>query len=158
MVRIVQPRSAYRAAVITMLSVIIAASVVFLVLRSFGAEEPPQAHQRTLLDVTLLWRCESGHTFMEPGVAHPRTCPFCLGPAHAVAEGFFCTSHGAQVVTVKFAADENGELVMSEWRVGGQAWQPADQALTCPRCGRVLVRKPKDPFEGVVRPKRRENR
>jgi hypothetical protein len=132
---------------ISLLVTLLTAAILFAVWQFWQDEEPPPVYQRGLSDVYLDWKCEAGHIFRMRGQAEPRTCTICGRRAYPIIR-FTCPQHGDMEVSVRYAIDENRVAHPSAFRVDSGTWVPADEPLRCPRCNRVLIPKPKDPFEG----------
>jgi len=146
-----------------MISLTLAAAAAVLlpvVWRLWGSEETTIAHQRTLAEMELDWRCEEGHdfrgkghTFGPDGLTSPRTCWKCGEPAYPVAT-YVCPVHGAYEVTVRFTIGDDGRPRVAQVRWAGRGWVTEEEGLRCPRCERRLEYSD-DPFIGRNRnPKR----
>ncbi len=157
-VRIVEPRSTTRMALISFL--ITAAAAVFLlaVWRFWRIEEAAAPHMRDVNETRLKWRCEAGHHFFELGRAEPRACPRCGKPAYPVGI-WTCPEHGEFEVAVRFGPEPDGRARVSAYLIPGQDWTPASAGLHCPKCGAELVRKPDDPYSDMPKqPRKRKSR
>ncbi len=157
-VRIVNPRSVQRVAMLTMLGISSLAFLIFLGFRLLGNNEPvPVPVNRGLEDVHLNWRCEVGHAFRAPGRVGQGVCAKCSGPAFPT-EAFDCRQHGTISVSAKFEIDVDGEPRVAQFRVAGKEWLDAGTEPKCPKCGLSLERRPRDPLAGLERSKRKETR
>ena len=154
-VRIVENRPAHRTATVTLLVASLAAILLFTGWRIWREDRTVIPPQRTLGDVQLRWKCESGHAFFERGQSDPRACPTCGRPAYPV-DTYECAKHGAFEVSVRFANDPDGRAEVSELRLEAAAgvkgeWVFASDGLRCPKCGLPLHRQPADPLRGLGR-------
>jgi len=127
---------------------LLTAASLFAIWRFWREEEPAPIYQRGLPDVYLDWKCEAGHVFRMRGQAEPRSCTVCGRAAYPIVR-YSCPQHGDIEVSVRYAIDENRVAHASEFRVDSGRWVSGEEPLRCPRCNRVLIRKPKDPFEAA---------
>lgn len=147
-VRILQPKSATKAARISLILAGAVALTVFVAFRLWQSEAVPNPVQRSLMDIVLEWRCEVGHTFLAQGQLDRQSCPECGRLSYPLAR-FHCTEHGEVEVAANFTAHEAGPPELSQLRVQGKEWISAHEDLPCPRCGKPLVRAPRDPLAEV---------
>lgn len=155
-VRIVRHRTIPRAAWISLVVVAVAALslfVVFLLLR-WQADSAVVPHQRTLTDTRVEYKCEAGHSWKAMGQVEPPTCAACAKPAYPVGS-FVCQRHGTFEAAARFVNGPDGIPRLSELRLTGKDWVPADQGVVCPRCGRRLLRLREDPLRGLSRDRKR---
>ena len=154
-VRIVESRSTSRTATVSFLVTAAAAVLLFVIWRFWRADEIMPPEPRPLSQVTWKWECDAGHTFRASAHAEPRACPRCGRPAYPV-DTWRCEEHGEFKVAVRFRRDAAGGLHPLEYRVADEDWTPAADGPYCPRCGRLLNHKPKDPFEDIPRTKKKK--
>ena len=153
-VRIVKQRRATRTAAISLLIVAVPAMLLFVAWRFWQTDEEVPTFTRRLADVVLDWKCEGGHTFKARGQVAPRKCPTCGRAAYAVGT-YHCPIHGPFELSIRYAEDSAGVARPSEYRIG-RKWAPAADGAHCPRCGRNLERRPKDPFAPKPRGRQRD--
>ena len=155
-VRIVEPRSATRTAVISFLITAVAAMfalVIWLSLRSPVEEGPVQ---RVLTEVDVDWRCDAGHAWREKGQIEPRDCQTkdcecVMWPAAP----WSCENHHRFHGAVRLELDAMGLPRPVEFRLRGHDWVVAGDPLVCPKCSKLLKEVVGDPLEVVKRRKRR---
>lgn len=141
---------------ITLLIVLVATLGMLAGWRACDGEAPVVAVvSRTIEDVSLTWRCDNGHTFVDAGQYTPRNCIRCSLAAYPV-DTYDCPLHGSVQVMARFGEGPDGPAVV-ELRVVGQSnWQPASDPVLCPVCGNPIPRKVIDPLEHMrKRPSRR---
>jgi hypothetical protein len=115
------------------------------------SDAEPTVFQRTLTDVVLDWKCETGHAFRMQGHAGLATCPSCERSATPVAV-YHCEQHGPIELAVRFAMKPDGTASLSEVRRPGNEWMPPESGLHCPVCGAALIRAQRDPLAEFTRP------
>ena len=136
-VRIVKPRT--RATQLTLFGVGVAVLALLFLWRVVQPSEAPGPRVRTVRDVTLTYRCESGHVWEAFGQVGPRTCQTCASPAFAVGT-YRCREHGVFSVDARFIERPDGTIRPSRFRLSGGDWTPAKEGVYCPRCDRRLER------------------
>lgn len=154
-VRIVDHRPVYRTATVTLLVASLAAIMLFAGWRIWREDRVVPPPQRSLVDVQLRWKCESGHTFYDKGQSAPRVCTTCGRPAYPM-DTYECEKHGSFDVSVRFAEGPDDRPHVSELRLetspGAKGeWVFASDGLRCPKCGLPLHRQPFDPLRGLGR-------
>ena len=153
-VRIIKPRTTPWAA-ISLLAAAVAAMSSLAVWRLWQTEEP-QPYRRKLTDVELEWKCDAGHSFRAAGQVDPRECWKCDPPALAAypIDNYVCPRGHSYEVAVRFAQGDDGAPKVTQLRLAGRDWTPIEEGLRCPRCKNRLVRKRRDPLEGIDRRRR----
>ena len=132
--------------------------IIFRVL--VRTDDRPKPFERTITDVELVWRCDTGHEFHAAGQVEARACWTCGRSAYPVTR-YECPVHGEFEVSVKFKQSQAGVAEPSELRLAPRDWVPADKPLECPRCRRAMTRVPTDSRlptvrEPIPRPDRRD--
>lgn len=152
-VRIVGRRTPPRAATWSLIAAAAAALLIPILWRIERKEEVVPPAQRTLADLEMQWRCETGHTFQasghafnEEGMTQPKACWTCGRPAYPVYP-FYCPVHGAVEVAVMFTRDASGREQAARWRLPGRSWVKSMSDLRCRLCERPLEHR-RDPLRG----------
>ncbi len=152
-VRIVKPKSAYRAPLFSFLAVAFVAVLAVGLWRVFSPAEVAEVKHRDIHDVVLDWRCDNGHYFEADGVNHALPCEKCGKDSYPV-ETYYCQEHGRYPVSSRFDSSSEGLRVEAR-RISDGDWKPVDEGLFCPRCSKPLRKKRRDPLAKSVRDKRK---
>ncbi|MCH8146533.1 MAG: hypothetical protein IH987_00845 [Planctomycetes bacterium] len=155
-VRIVEPRSTTRTAVVSFLITAAAAMfalVIWLSLRPAVVEGPVR---RVLPEVDLDWRCDAGHAWRARGQIEPRVCMTkdCDRDMWPAAR-WSCENHHKFHVATRLELDASGFPGPVEFRLRGHKWVVAGDPLVCPKCSKFLREDVRDPLADVKRRKRR---
>jgi len=146
-----EPRVNWYLALTTLLITSLAAAALLGVWWVWAPEEPQTGYQRSLDEVELRWKCAAGHRFTAPGQAEPCNCPKC-GAKAEIVDVYRCPEHGEFDVFVRLGPVEGtGRYAARQLRLDRGEWVSVAEGLKCPRCGRKLVRPPRDPansFQG----------
>ena len=153
-VRIVDTHSSSRTATVSFLILAAVALLAFGGWRYWQTEEPAPALQRPLTEVRLPWQCGRGHSFEAAGRVEPRSCPVC-GRQSYIVNQWECKEHGRFDVAVRLRLDADGMVVPDSYRIGMGKWVPAGEEIGCPRCGKPLRHRARDPYESKIRRKER---
>lgn len=155
-VRIIEPRSATRTAVVSFLIMAAAAMFALVVWLSLHPTVEEGPVQRKLVDVDLDWRCDAGHAWRLTGQIEPRICPTKdCGRDMWPAARWSCENHHKFDVAVRLQLDAIGLPRPLEFRLRGHDWVVAGDPLVCPKCSKMLRQVVRDPLEVVKRRKRR---
>jgi len=146
-VRIIEKKGPSRAAVISLIATGASAVVLLVAWRTWRPEPTITPVQRTLSDVELTWRCESGHTFKAYGQLNPIACLTCRQTSYPLAI-YECRTHGDIEVVVQLRqVNHGGSTSPSFYRFWGHTeWIRAGDELKCPKCEAQLSRKQVDPL------------
>ncbi len=155
-VRIVEPRSATRSAVVSFLIMAAAAMFALVIWLSLHPTVEEGPVQRKLADVDLDWRCDAGHAWRLTGQIEPRVCPAKdCGRDMWPAARWSCENHHKIDVAVRLELDAMGLPRPVEFRLRGHDWVVASDSLVCPKCSKLLRQVVRDPLAVVKRRKKR---
>ena len=163
-VRIVETGSASRTAVISFLITAAAAVLALMIWLSLRTPIEEPAVQRGLAEISLDWRCQSGHYLRAwPGQIGPRTCERCREARKADTDmwpiaTWSCENNHKHDVAVLLELNPEGKPVPVEFRLRNRDWVAAGIEQNCPRCGKPLGERVRDPLgEFIKRPAKRPN-
>ena len=139
-VRIVRRRTPTQAATLSLAITAVAAAALYLTWLAWRVVETPRAvSDQVVRDLTLLYRCEAGHSFEAAARVDPYGCPTCGKPSYAAAK-FSCPTHGETWTKVKFKSSAASGFRAAAYSAAGEGWIPADLPLPCPQCGQTMTR------------------
>jgi len=155
-VRIVKKRRIPRAAYVSLAAAAASAALLLVLWQAFQTEEIPPPRLRSVKDVQVQWRCDSGHTLHALGDVTPQPCWQCGKDSHPTAK-YRCPVHGTYDVAFQFRQHPDGRVIPVEVRTPDGDWEPFEGGPHCSRCRREMTRETEDPLKrSGSRPVRRD--
>lgn len=135
MVKIKEHKLQRKTALMSLIVALAAALSTFVGWRVWREEKVAAARQRDITDVIVTWECPSGYRFEGPGGCTPLPCEQ-EGEVADIVLTCECPRHGRFEAYVRYEPDETGRARLSEVRFDGGPWEPVEDGVRCPRCGR----------------------
>ena len=116
------------------------AVVIWFIIQLWSIDSSVRAVQRDITQIEVTYFCDGGHRFL--GKADTKSLPCAREGCQLRAWpvwSYQCTRHGAFQFQLRYSVDQAGRSKIRAARVMGGAWQEIGEAITCPRCERVLL-------------------
>ena len=135
MVKVRERKPQRKTALVSLIMAVVAALLTFAGWRAWQADKSAVAKQRDIRDVVVTWECPSGERFEAPGGCVPLPCPQ-EGQTADIVLLCECPQHGQFECYARYQPDEAWRARLSEARFRDGPWEPVDDGICCPQCGR----------------------